>query len=54
MREKLVSWLNKPLRAAPSAVAHAFGAYLSVMCRPSKRTGVDVLAKAARHSLTLC
>ena len=23
-------------------------------CRPSKRTGVDVLAKAACHSLTLC
>ena len=34
-----MSVVNKPLRSAPCAVTHASGAYLSVMCRPSKRTG---------------
>jgi len=36
---RLVSVAEQALQAAPCAVAHALGAYLSVLCRPSKRTG---------------
>ena len=48
-----MSVLEQALQAAPCAAAHALGAYLSVMCRPSKRTGRRRARQRRLHSLTV-
>ena len=45
-----MSVAEQALQAAPCAVAHALGAYLSVLCRPSKRTGRGRARHGAHHS----